>query len=82
MREFEVFDELNDAVEKFTERRGTPPQLISVSRELYRYIIEAHHEHAFVVGDELIDPSIYESVHGPLQIVVDEMLSNFEVVAE
>lgn len=84
MEYFDAAEEMHSAIQMYVDEHGTYPHRVYVSRELYQWLLEVRREELFLQGERETSQclSCIPTEYGELHVVVDEALSNFEIVPE
>jgi hypothetical protein len=85
MEYFDASEELHNSIEAFMrDHDGQPPRRIYIAPGLYKWLNEIRRDESLLHGKnpESIDFSTLETEVGTLELVIDELLSDYEIIAE
>lgn len=79
---FDAYEEVYSAVERFADKHGHAPATVSVSPSLYSWIQSMKKEAVAEHADEPTESTMLSTRFGPLPLVIDELLSPYEIIVE
>jgi hypothetical protein len=85
MEYFDASEELYGSIHEFMRvHDGKTPEKVSVSPMLFQWLTEIRREEALLKGlnAKKLDLSQFPTEFGTHAIVIDEMLSDYEIIAE
>lgn len=82
MEFFDAYEEVYSAVERFVNDHGKIPASICVSPVLYMWIQSMKGEAVAHRMEDPTDSHALSTRFGPIPLVIDEMLSPYEIIVE
>ncbi len=83
MEFFDAPEELHAAIESYINANGELPEHVLVSPFLYQWLTRIQKEENFLQGTETeFTPGVIHTEFGNLNLVIDEALDDFEILAE
>jgi hypothetical protein len=82
---FDASEELHNSIQDFmSEHAGKPPERIYVAPTLYEWLASIRRDESLLTGENPanLDMTVFPSEVGPLSVVIDELLSDYEIIAE
>ncbi len=84
MEYFDAYEELFASLSAYVAKYGTPPTRVMLSPYLYQWLRNLLVEEAQLQGRDVsqLDPTVLHTDYGDLQIVIDESLTDWEIIVE
>lgn len=82
MEYFDAYEEVYSAIERFAEHEGKAPESVSVSPTLYRWLTTMKQESVLLNPEEPLDSGTISTRFGHIPLVIDEMLTPYEILVE
>ncbi len=84
MEFFDAYEELYASLNAYVAKHGEPPTRVLMSPYLYQWLRNLLAEEAKLHGRDLshTDPRILHTDYGDIQIIIDESLSDWDIIVE
>jgi hypothetical protein len=82
---FDASEELHQSIQNYMDAHdGKPPQRLLIAPGLYHWLVQIRKDESLLAGQnpDTIDFSVFPTEVGPLPLVIDELLSDFEIIPE
>ncbi len=79
---FDAYEELYSAVERFVDEHSKVPSSVSVSPVLFRWLLEMKKEAVSLHFEDATSSNSFNTRFGAIPIVIDEMLSPYDIVVD
>jgi hypothetical protein len=79
---FDAYEEVYAAIEHFVEESTKAPRKVNVSPALFRWLLEMKREAVTLHLEEAGEANAIQTRFGYVPIIIDEMLSPYEIIVE